>query len=81
VEASNAIFDQLGEARGISLCPLDQVLSSPASYSGVIIGWTAYSHIPTRERMGGVFTNAAPTRAAGISNLGLVLRAIWRFAL
>ena len=50
VEASKAIFDQLGEARGVTLCPPDQVPTGPSSYNGIIIGWTAYSHIPTRER-------------------------------
>lgn len=50
VEASNAIFDHLGEARGVFLCSPDQVPSGASSYSAVIIGWTAYSHIPSRER-------------------------------
>jgi hypothetical protein len=50
VDASNAIFDQLGETRGITFCPPDQVPSGPSSYNGIIVGWTAYSHIATRER-------------------------------
>lgn len=50
VEASGAIFDQLGEARGVVFCPPDQVSSGPPIYGGIIVGWTVYSHIPTRER-------------------------------
>jgi hypothetical protein len=50
VDASSAIFDQLGEARGVFLWPPDQVPPGPSSYSAVIIGWTAYSHIRSRER-------------------------------
>jgi len=50
VDASHAIFDQLHEARGVFLCPPDQVPPGSSSYSAVIIGWTAYSHIPSRQR-------------------------------
>jgi hypothetical protein len=50
VEASNAIIDQLGEARGVSLCPPDQAPPGASRYSGVIVGWGVYSHIATRER-------------------------------
>src|SRR5215469_11032710 len=50
VEASNVIFDQLGQARGIAFCPPDQVFSGASSYGGIIVGWSAYSHIPTRQR-------------------------------
>jgi hypothetical protein len=50
VEASHAIFEQLGEAHGTYLCLPDQVPQGPSIYAGVIVGWTAYSHIPTRER-------------------------------
>jgi hypothetical protein len=62
VEASNAIFDQLGEACGVSLCPPDQVPSGASLYSGVIIGWGVYSHIPTRKRRV-VFLKALAKRA------------------
>ena len=50
VEAGNAIFDQAGEARGVIFCPPDQVPSGARVYRGIVVGWTAYSHIPTRER-------------------------------
>lgn len=50
VEASNAMFAELGEPSGVMLCPPDQIFAGPYLYGGVIIGWTAYSHMPTRER-------------------------------
>jgi len=50
VQASDAIFEQLGEPRGVTLCPADQVPQGPAIYGGLIVGWSAYTHIPTRGR-------------------------------
>jgi Methyltransferase domain len=50
VEASNTIFDQLAEPRGVFFCPADHVPAGLFAYSGIIVGWTAYSHIPSRER-------------------------------
>lgn len=50
VQASDAIFEQLGEPRGVMLCPADQVPPGPATYGGLIVGWSAYTHIPTRGR-------------------------------
>jgi hypothetical protein len=50
VEASGGLFEQLGESRGVILCPPDQAPPGPPIYSGLIVGWSAYTHIPTRAR-------------------------------
>jgi len=50
VQASRAIFQQQGEPEGVILCPADQVPTGPAIYNALVVGWTAYSHIPTRRR-------------------------------
>lgn len=50
VEASKSLFEKLGEPGGMTLSPADQVPSTSLRYDGVIVGWTAYSHMPTRER-------------------------------
>ena len=50
VQASNAIFDRLGETRGVALCASGEVPSGPALYRGLIVGWSGYTHIPTRRR-------------------------------
>jgi hypothetical protein len=50
VQASDAIFEQLGEARGVMLCPADHVPPGPPGYGGLIVGWSAHTHIPTRAR-------------------------------
>jgi hypothetical protein len=50
VRASDALFDQLGEARGVILSPADEVPTGPAIYTGLIVGWSAYTHIPTQRR-------------------------------
>ena len=50
VRASEALFDQLSEPRGVALCAPDGVPPGPAIYNGVILGWSAFTHIPTRQR-------------------------------
>lgn len=50
VEAGNAMLGGLGEPRGISLSAPDEVPAGLPVYGGVIVGWSAYSHIPTRAR-------------------------------
>jgi hypothetical protein len=50
VQASGAVFDGLGEARGVVLCAADEVPAGPQIYSGLVVGWSAYTHIPTRAR-------------------------------
>jgi hypothetical protein len=34
----------------VTFCPADQVPPGPAIYGGLIVGWSAYTHIPTRAR-------------------------------
>ena len=50
VQAGDALFDGLGERRGVTLCAAGQVPCGPALYQGLIVGWTGYTHIPTRRR-------------------------------
>jgi hypothetical protein len=50
LRASDALFDQLGEPRGVILCAADEVPAGPPIYNGLIVGWSAYTHIPTRRR-------------------------------
>lgn len=50
VNASQAIFDQLGEPYGVRHWPQDSVPPGPATYDGLILGWSAYTHIPTKGR-------------------------------
>jgi hypothetical protein len=50
VRASQEIFDQLGESKCVTYCPPDTVPSGPPVYEGLIIGWSGYTHIPTRLR-------------------------------
>src|SRR5262245_2427351 len=50
VQAANVLFDQLRESRGVSLCAPDEVPDGPAIYEGLLVGWSAYTHIPTRRR-------------------------------
>ena len=50
VEASHRLFDELGESNHVVYCPPDSVpLGSPV-YDALIVGWTVYTHIPTRVR-------------------------------
>ena len=50
VQASEAIFDRLGERRGVVLCPPGEVPSGPPLYRGLVVGWSGYTHIPARRR-------------------------------
>jgi len=46
---SREIFDQLGERNYVIHCPPDSVPTGPPIYEGLIVGWTGYTHIATRE--------------------------------
>jgi hypothetical protein len=48
--ASQEIFGQLGESKYVTYCPPDTVPSGPPVYDGLIVGWSAYTHVPTRLR-------------------------------
>lgn len=50
IEASRRIFDEQGESSYLIHCPPDCVPAGPAVYDALIIGWTVYTHIPTRTR-------------------------------
>jgi hypothetical protein len=45
-----ATFDQIGEPFPVSFCAPDNVPPGPQIYDGLIVGWTGYTHIPTRIR-------------------------------
>ncbi len=50
VRAGDELFNKLSEPRGVTLCAADEVPAGPFTYDGVIVGWSAYTHIPTRRR-------------------------------
>jgi len=50
VDASRQLFDQVGEAGHLAHCPADHVPPGLPIYEGLVIGWTAYTHIPSRTR-------------------------------
>jgi hypothetical protein len=50
VRASEKIFDQLGETNYVTHCPPDSAPPGSPIYDGLIVGWSAYTHIPTRPR-------------------------------
>jgi hypothetical protein len=50
LQTGQAIFNELGESDYITLCPPDEVPPGPAIYDGLIVGWSAYTHIPTQSR-------------------------------
>jgi hypothetical protein len=50
VRASQEIFGQLGESKYVTYCPPDTVPSGLPVYDGLIVGWSAYTHIPTTLR-------------------------------
>jgi hypothetical protein len=50
VRASQEIFDQLGESKYLVHCPADTVPPGPPIYDGLIVGWSAYTHIPSKPR-------------------------------
>ena len=49
VQASETLFDRLGERRAVVLRAAGEVPSGPAFYQGLIVGWTGYTHIPTHR--------------------------------
>lgn len=50
VAAAGKIAAQLGETNHISFCPPDRVPAGLPIYDGLVVGWTGYTHIPTRSR-------------------------------
>ena len=50
VRASEQIFDRLGESKYVTLCEPDSVPQGPRIYDGLVVGWTVYTHIPTKAR-------------------------------
>jgi hypothetical protein len=50
VRASEALFAQVGEPQGVIFSATNSVPSGPPIYDGLIVGWSAYTHIPTRRR-------------------------------
>jgi hypothetical protein len=50
VRASQEIFDKLGESKSVFPSSPDSVPPGPADYDGLIVGWSAYTHIPTKVR-------------------------------
>ncbi len=50
VRASEQIFERLGESKYVTLCEPDEVPQGPRIYEGLVVGWTVYTHIPTKAR-------------------------------
>ena len=50
IRAGQEIFDRLSERYDIVACAPDSVPGGPPDYDGLIVGWGAYTHIPTRVR-------------------------------
>jgi hypothetical protein len=50
LQAGRLIFDELGQTAYVAPCSPDEVPTGKAEYSGVIVGWSAYTHIPSRSR-------------------------------
>ena len=50
VDASHRIFDELADSDYLVHCPPDSVPPGPPTYDALIVGWTVYTHIPTKER-------------------------------
>lgn len=50
VRSSEQIFDRLGETKYVTLCEPDRVPQGPGIYEGLVVGWTVYTHIPTKAR-------------------------------
>jgi hypothetical protein len=50
LEAGRKLFEQLGQSHSVVFCEPDMVPPGPRIYDGLIIGWSAYTHIPTRLR-------------------------------
>ena len=50
VTASQRIFDEFGEPDPVKYCPPDSVPPGPVNHDGLILGWSAYTHVPTKNR-------------------------------
>ena len=50
VRASEQIFERLSESNYVTLCEPDRVPEGPRIYDGLVVGWTVYTHIPTKVR-------------------------------
>jgi hypothetical protein len=50
VDAAGKIFGGLGESNYVQYSPPDYVPAGSPIYSGLVVGWTGYTHIPTRAR-------------------------------
>jgi hypothetical protein len=50
VRASEQIFDRLGESNYVTFCEPDRVPQGLRIYDGLVVGWTVYTHIPTKMR-------------------------------
>jgi hypothetical protein len=50
VTASQRIFNEFGEPNTVTHWPVDSVPPGQGAYDGLILGWGAYTHIPTKER-------------------------------
>ncbi len=50
VHACEKISSELGEPCRVAYCAADRVPQGPASYDGLLVGWVAYMHIPTKAR-------------------------------
>jgi hypothetical protein len=96
VRASEQIFERLGESKYLTLCEPDRVPEGPRIYDGLVVGWTVYTHIPTKARrvafLQALSERALPgspllisyfARQSGASDDVLVYRTarLWRFLL
>lgn len=50
VRASEQIFDRQGESEYVTFCQPDGVPQGPRIYDGLVVGWTVYTHVPTKAR-------------------------------
>lgn len=50
IRTGQSAFDALREPYPVAFSPADKVPQGPAIYEGLVVGWTAYSHIPTKTR-------------------------------
>lgn len=62
VRASEQIFDRLDESKYVTFCEPDSVPLGPRIYDGLVVGWTVYTHIPTKARRS-AFLQALSQRA------------------
>jgi len=50
LRATRTILEQLSEPNCLIHCAPDRVPAVPPIYQGIIVGWSSYSHVPTKER-------------------------------